>query len=284
MTDKLRVYEVAKMLGKSVRETLKLLDMWRDQRYARNDDDPIDRTRDPVDGNALSPVTEEALEVLKRRLERESKVGKAERRIHPSVIRRTDRQDLPPDPVELPVVIAITRDMAALLSLTPLHGDERAPAIRFRVEITPPLDGLVAIDAHFRRLQAEWDREAPAAELYDMLKAIAFGACHLITAPVDIERTKRPEPNPLGERPARMRDVIVVKIRNKISAAQRVAVSDVISGRRGYSNVLQESIAVRAHWARYHTGPRKAETKRLWRQAHRRGGEGTKERTYQLRS
>ncbi len=284
MSGKIRVYEVAKEIGKSEQETLKLLEMWREQRYPRHDDDELDKSRSVVAGNRFTVVSVEAYEALKRKLERERQEARVERHIRPTVVRRTCNRELPPDPPELPLVIAITRDMAALFSLTPLTGDERAPAIKFRVEISPPLDGLAAIDVHFRRMSPQWEGAPPSEELYDFYRAIAFGACHIITAPVDIERKQRAEPNPLGKREALMRDVIDVKIRTRITAAQQTAVSDVISGRRGYSNVLAESVAVRAHWARYHTGSGRAETKRIWRQAHRRGGEGTKERTYQIRS
>lgn len=267
--NKLRVYEVARDIGMENKALVELL-----------------RAAGANVHNHMSAIDSEAVDRVKRHLEKVNGPRHTERRIRPTVVRRTAKRELPPEPVDMGPVISITRDMAALLSLTPLTGDEYAhvPGLRFRVEISPPLDGLRAIDVHFRRTKPEWSGAPPEAELSPMFRAIAFGASHLLSAPNDAPGKPRREPNPLGKRDAHMREVIEIKIKTRITAAQNRAVSDVISGRRGYSNVLKESVAVRAHWARYHTGPGGVEVKRLWRQAHRRGGDGSKDRTYKLKS
>lgn len=268
MMSRLRVYEVAREIGMDNKALVALLQA----------------SGATEVHNHMSAVGPDVVERLRRHLEKQKRPAHTESHLRPTVVRRSRKKELPPDPVDLGPVIAITRDMAALLSLTPLTGEEEAPGLRFRIEITPALDGLRAIDVHFRRTKPEWEGAAPEAELSPMFRAIAFGACHLLSAPNDGPAKAKREPNPLGNRDAHMREVIEIKIKTRITAAQHQAVSDVISGRRGYSNVLKESVAVRAHWARYHTGPGGVEIKRLWRQAHRRGGEGAKERTYKLKS
>ncbi len=273
MVEKIRIYEAAKELGLSEKEVLTLLGP--DIRQSADRESWGPRVR-----NRMSIVTRDELDALKRQIARNGK-RLEQVSLGQGVVLRGERI-IAEAPTAAPV-IQITADMAALLSLQELTGDEPPPARKFRIEIKPPLDGLKAIDVVARQVTPEWKKGPKTEEdLSKMLRAIAFGACGILAQQKAAAPKK--EPNPLGERDAYMRDEITVKIQTKISETVRRIVSDVISGRRGYSNVLCESIAVRAHFAKYHTGKGRTKVTPILRAAHRRGGPGDKERTYKVRS
>jgi hypothetical protein len=283
MAEKIRIYEAAQELGLSEEEAMRLLNVGKVLFVNRDDSNwPESPHNDlvTVSRNRMSIVTRDEVDALKRRLDREKK-KLTQISIGRGVVLRGERIVAEP-PAPTPI-IQITADMAALLSLQELTGDEPPPARKFRIEIKPPLDGLKAIDVVAQQVTPEWKREPKSEEdLTKMLRAIAFGACGIL-AQQKADAPKK-EPNPLGERDAYMRDEITIKIQTKISLAVRKIVFDVISGRRGYSNVLRESIAVRAHFAKYHTGKGRAQITPILRAAHRRGGPGDKQRKYKVRA
>lgn len=278
---KMRVFEAARILEVSESEALKLLGPQILKGAQLKDLSPGDVRRIALSGrNRMSVVDADEVDALKRRLDRAAK-NTAEVRVKPTVVRRGAKVEAPPPPKV--TVIKLTTDQAALLSLQELTGKEPAPARKFRVEISPPLDGLAAIDVVARQVTPEWKKGPKSEEnLTDMYRAIAFGACGLLAQ--QREAAPKKEPDPIAERDAYMREEITVKIQTKIATAARKAVADVISGRRGYSNVLKESIPVRAHFAKYHTGKGRTEVTPILRAAHRRGGPGEKQRTYKVKA
>lgn len=178
--------------------------------------------------------------------------------------------------------IRITSDMAALLTLSPI-AEAVAPAETYRVTIAPAFCGLEAIEVRGSSIEGKWNKMAPNADLSHPLKNISLGACELLSKSA-LPRNEKKEFAPIAKTKARMHDVILVRIRTAVSDAMRALAVEVMEGRRGYSQVLAESIPVRAHLARYRVGPGRTQTALVLRAAHRRGGPGTKQRTYVLKS
>jgi hypothetical protein len=175
--------------------------------------------------------------------------------------------------------IRITADIAALLSLTPI-SEATPPAVTYKVAIVPAFCRLETIEVNGDHIEGRWLKDRPAVDLSAPLRNIALGACDLLSKSSQPREEK--EPDPVGKTQARMHDVILIRIRTAVSDAMYAAATEVMEGRRGYSQVLAESIPVRAHLARYRVGPGRSQTVLILRAAHRRGGPGTKERTYVL--
>lgn len=284
MAENIRVYQAAKLLGITEAETIKMLgpQILKGKELNGDRGSLTVRRKAIAERNRLSLVDRDEVDALKRRLARTGK-DLGEKRIHAGVVRRGETvQTPPPEPI---TVIVLTPETAALLSLSEYTTGAPRPARSFRVEISPPLSGLKAIHVEGAKLTPVWSRP-PAAEvdLKNMLRTIVAGACELLAQ----KRAARPkkEPDPIGKRDAFMREEVTVKIETELSKKLRKDVSDVVSGRRGYSNVLKESIAVRAHLAKYHVGKGRKETKTVVRGPFRRGPKtgDEKARTYKVKS
>lgn len=182
---------------------------------------------------------------------------------------------------EVPTV-RLSTEIAAMLTLSPIDS-ATPPASVYRVRIMPAYCGLETIDVNSADFRGTWSKGPPAgADLSQPLRNIALGACDLLTKS-SIPREAK-EPDPITKTQARMHDVVLVRIRTAVSDAIRAAATEVMEGRRGYSQVLAESIPVRAHLARYRVGPGRTQTVLVLRAAHRRGGPGTRQRTYVLKT
>lgn len=178
--------------------------------------------------------------------------------------------------------IRLPRDIATMLTLSPIDT-AIPPAEAYRVRIVPAYCGLESIDVSASGIRGVWVNGPPAgADLSQPLCNIALGACELLTKS-SIPRESK-EPDPIGKTQARMHDVVLVRIRTAVSDAIRATAIDVMEGRRGYSQVLAESIPVRAHLAHYRVGPGRTQSVLVLRAAHRRGGPGTRQRTYVLKT
>ncbi len=175
--------------------------------------------------------------------------------------------------------IRISEGIACMLSLTPI-SEAIPPATNYRVAIAPAFCRLETIEVNGTHIEGRWLKNRPDADLSAPLRNIALGACDLLSKSSQPREWK--EPDPIGKTQARMHDVILIRIRTAVSDAMRAAAVEVMEGRRGYSQALAESIPVRAHLARYRVGPGRSQTVLILRAAHRRGGPGTKERTYVL--
>ncbi len=179
-------------------------------------------------------------------------------------------------------IIQVPRDVAVMLTMSPIES-ATPPAETFRVRISPEYCGLSIIDVNGTEIRGTWTKGPPAgADLSQPLRNIALGACDLLTKSSIAREAK--EPDPIAKTQARMHDVVLVRIRTAVSDAIRAGAIDVMEGRRGYSQVLAESIPVRAHLARYRVGPGRTQTALVLRVAHRRGGPGTRQRTYVLKT
>lgn len=178
--------------------------------------------------------------------------------------------------------VKISRDVAALLSLSPREEAAVVPAKRFRVQIDPPLAGLTAVSVEGSTVTGEWVAEAPQCDLSVPLANIAWGVCALM-AQGERKRAARPVSKFRRTRAAFGRDVVVVKIRTSISDAIIDVAERVMRGQQGYANALREVIGVRGHLARYHIGPGREQIAFRFRKPHTRGkGSAAMARTYIL--